>query len=259
MKVIGIDTATAVASVALVEEGRLLLEEVHPVPGFARDASAVRERANHAEIVLPLLQRLLQRSGVSLPEVSGLAVSLGPGSFTGLRIGLSTVKGLAYGWSGSVVGVPTLLAIAMRVTSWEGLICPFLDARKKEVYAALFRAREGGLERLIEDVAFPPDRVLLEIQSLRGQEPCLFIGDGGWVYSDLIEAFLPERAFFARDEAYESTASAVARFGAKRLAKNEADPVSSLVPTYLRPSEAELKNKPFVGDNLLKRQEFYLS
>src|SRR3970282_1974851 len=159
MMILGIDTATATASVALVEEGRVIAEEVrtalkqsgpHPSGG----------RGNHAEILLPLIGMVLAKAGVLLPEISAFAVSIGPGSFTGLRIGLSTVKGLAYGWEVPVVGVPTLLAVAARVTGWDGLVCPLLDARKKEVYAALFRKEAETLERLAEDLVCSAEAVL---------------------------------------------------------------------------------------------------
>ena len=141
MKILGIDTSTVTASVALVEEGKLTWEEVSPPSEQSRLCPGAVHRANHAETLLPLMHTVLTKTGVSLPEISALAVSIGPGSFTGLRIGLSTVKGLAYGWDIPVVGVPTLLAVAARVTNWEGLVCPLLDAKKNEVYTALFQKK----------------------------------------------------------------------------------------------------------------------
>lgn len=240
--VLAIDTATAIASVALVEDGELIAEEVHSDrPGEA--PAPVTPRVNHAEIILPLLDRLLKRAAVSLPEISVLGVSIGPGSFTGLRIGLSTVKGLAYGCEIPVVGIPTLLAIAARVRDWEGLICPFLDARKKEVYAALFRKKDGGVDRLAEDVVSSPERVLSWIQAAGDGEPCLFIGDGTRAYGELVKSLLGNRAILTGGEAYSSIASAVARLAEKRLRNKEFDPLEPLVPLYLRPSEAELRLK----------------
>ncbi|MFQ5849272.1 MAG: tRNA (adenosine(37)-N6)-threonylcarbamoyltransferase complex dimerization subunit type 1 TsaB, partial [Candidatus Binatia bacterium] len=123
MKILGIDTSTATASVALVEDGRLLLEEVRAGTTKWGDPPSSIEKANHAEILLLLIERLARRSNLSFQVLSALAVSIGPGSFTGLRVGLSTVKGLAYGWETPVVGVPTLPAVAARVTVWHGLIC----------------------------------------------------------------------------------------------------------------------------------------
>lgn len=241
MKILGIDTATATASVALVDEGKLVLEAVHPNGDRKGAAKPSAARPNHVEIILPLLDHLLKSTGVELGELSALAVSIGPGSFTGLRIGLSTVKGLAYGWGIPVVGVPTLHAAAARVTDWEGLVCPFLDARKKEVYAAIFRKSAENLERLTDDLVSSPEKVAQHILSLETNASCLFVGDGIRVYGELIRDFLGDRAWLALGEGYHSIASAVARLAEERLRKSEMDPVGPLVPLYLRPFEAELK------------------
>ncbi len=246
MKVLGIDTATSTASVALAEDGKLILDEVWPSQTPC-EAPFTTERANHAETLLPLVDRLLKKGSLSVSELSALAVSIGPGSFTGLRIGLSTVKGLAYGWQIPVVGVPTLLALAARVTDWEGLICPFVDARKKEVYAALFRKKADRLERLTEDLVSSPDGIIQRLQSLGSQERCLFIGDGTKVYGALIESAFANVCRLTLGESYPSTASAVARLGEERLRQRETDPLGPLVPLYLRPSEAELKRKAISG------------
>lgn len=234
---LGIDTSTAVASVALVEGGKVVREEVHA----GHNASSSSGHANHSEILLPLVDSVLTKASVSLSDISAMAVSIGPGSFTGLRIGLSTVKGLAYGSNIPVVGVPTLLALAMRVSDWEGLICPLLDARKKEVYAALFKRAEGRLERLTEDGVSSHEKVFEEIRALRSSGPCLFIGDGIRVYGDLIRASLGERSLLASGDAYPSTATAVARLAEERVLHEEFDPLGPLSPLYLRPSEAEAK------------------
>ncbi|MCH8054817.1 MAG: tRNA (adenosine(37)-N6)-threonylcarbamoyltransferase complex dimerization subunit type 1 TsaB [Deltaproteobacteria bacterium] len=234
MMILGIDTATAPATAALVEEGQLVSEEVQPAQTQCGPLSPITDRANHAEIILPLIDRILKGSGLSLPEISAFALSIGPGSFTGLRIGLSTVKGLAYGSDIPVVGVPTLLAVAARVIDWNGLICPFLDARKKEVYAALFRKRAGTLERLTEDLASPPERIIHRIQSSGSREPCLFIGDGIRVYGDQIKVSLGDRTLLTLGEPYPTTASAVARLGEERFRKKEFGPLGPLVPLYLR-------------------------
>lgn len=240
--ILGIDTATATASVALVEGGKLILEQVRSIPGQPGVFSSTN-RGNHAENLLPLIDALLSMAGLPLSGVTALAVSIGPGSFTGLRIGLSTVKGLAYGWKIPVVGIPTLLAVAARVTGWDGLICPFLDARKKEVYAALFRSREERLERLTQDLVSSPEKVIQKIKLISNQARCLFIGDGAQVYANLITATLGDRGFLTSGETYPSTACAVAQLGEERLDRQEFDSLGSLVPLYLRPSEAERKKR----------------
>lgn len=242
MIILGIDTATATASAAMVENGRLVAEEVGDDLPASRKGAAVH-RSNHAEILLPLIDKLLDRAGVRLSDVSAFAVAIGPGSFTGLRIGLSTVKGLAYGSEAPVVGISTLAAVAARVNDSEGLICPFLDARKKEVYAALFCRKGEALERVSDDVVSAPPAVVESARRRMNGGRCLFIGDAVPAYEDLIKAGLGEKVRLTLGEGYPSTASAVARLAEDKVRRRELDPIGPLVPVYLRPSEAELKKK----------------
>jgi tRNA threonylcarbamoyladenosine biosynthesis protein TsaB len=242
MIILGIDTATATASAAMVENGRLVAEEVGDDLPASRNGAAVH-RSNHAEILLPLIDKLLDRAGVRLSDVSAFAVAIGPGSFTGLRIGLSTVKGLAYGSEAPVVGISTLAAVAARVNDSEGLICPFLDARKKEVYAALFCRKGEALERVSDDVVSAPPAVVESARQRMNGGRCLFIGDAVPAYEDLIKAGLGAKVRLTLGEGYPSTASAVARLAEDKVRRRELDPIGPLVPVYLRPSEAELKKK----------------
>jgi len=227
MLVLGIDTATVIGSVGLVRDGDFLVEE------------SCRAASNHTETLFPLITSVLAQAQVSLSEVEGVGVSIGPGSFTGLRISLSAVKGLSYALGHQVVGVSTLEALAGTVTNWQGLICPMLDARRREVYAALFlRDQDGGLERLTPDSAQLP-RVLLE----RITEPCLFLGDGAESYAELIRQHDgPDRQLlpFA---AHHPRGVVVARMAWERLRRGEHDDLNTLVPCYVRPPEAELKRQ----------------
>ena len=166
-EVIGIDTASGAASVALVENGLLLSEKTDLRCESARDAIRRGGKSNRAETLLPLIELLFESTGVSLQDITGLALSIGPGSFTGLRIGLSTVKGLAYGWQIPVVGVSTLFAHAARVTDYEGLICVLLDARKNEVYAAVFRKTADIVNRVTEDAVASAANVVEMVRGLQ--------------------------------------------------------------------------------------------
>ena len=240
--ILGIDTSTTIASVALVERGKIVGEE-SASDRVLSGGLAPAARANHAEVVLLLIDRLLGRAALVLADVAGFAVTIGPGSFTGLRIGLSTAKGLTYGVDAPVVGIPTLLALAARVNDHEGLICPLLDARKKEVYAALFRRTDQGLERISDDVVLSPEQVVESVRSVTDREACLFLGDGVWVYRNAIQAGLGDRALFNSGDSYPSTAAAAARLGEKKILSGEREAAGSLAPIYLRPSEAELKRR----------------
>ena len=243
MRVFGIDTASGAASVALVENGLLLSEKTDLSWDFASDGLRRSSKSNRAETLLPLIESLFESTGVSFQDVTGFALSIGPGSFTGLRIGLSTVKGLAYGWEIPVVGVSTLFAYAARVTDYEGLICTLLDARKNEVYAALFRKTAAGLNRVTEDTVTSTANVVGMVRGLRGDSTCLFVGEGAVVYQPLLLELpgvsLPETTN------YPTVAAAVARLGEDRFRSNRVDDLGLLTPVYLRPSEAEFNGSEF--------------
>ncbi|MDE2180073.1 MAG: tRNA (adenosine(37)-N6)-threonylcarbamoyltransferase complex dimerization subunit type 1 TsaB [candidate division NC10 bacterium] len=193
-------------------------------------------KATYSERLLPLIDRSLQDAGITLGQVEGLAVAAGPGSFTGLRIGLSTAKGLAVAGGQPLVGVSTLEAMAWTLPFCAHPICPILDARKGEIYYALFRHDGDRLIRLTDDAAVAPDRLLSQIQ-----QPTVFLGDGLAVYEELLQSHLKELALFPPLAGRRGRAAAVAELGRRRLLSGHQDDVAQLAPHYLRPSEAELK------------------
>ena len=241
MRVVGIDSSSAPASAALIEDGRLIAERRHPGSSAGHAAGLTGLKSNHAEILLPLIESVMVEARTTLGEVSGLAVAIGPGSFTGLRIGLSTVKGLAYGWGIPVVGVSTLLAQATRAGDFDGVICALLDARKNEVYAALFRTRQRELTRLTEDLLVPAGSVIDQVRGAVGDMPCLFIGSGARRYEKLLLDALDGKSRLCAEDSVCSCAAAVARLGMERMRRSETDDLGKLVPVYLRPSEAEAR------------------
>jgi tRNA threonylcarbamoyladenosine biosynthesis protein TsaB len=241
MRVIGIDTATTVASVALVDNGLVISEKSHPNCASASNGDRHISKSNHAETILPLLESLLESTGMSLQDINGLAVSIGPGSFTGLRIGLSTVKGLAYGWRIPVVGVSTLLAQAARVTHYDGLICTLLDARKDEVYAALFEKTGDAVRRISEDTVASAATIIEIIRPLTKGSPCLMVGDGAAVHEQLLLQQLGDTALFQAGDFSLSIGATVARLSEHRFRSNDVDDLGSLTPVYLRRAEAEFK------------------
>jgi tRNA threonylcarbamoyladenosine biosynthesis protein TsaB len=246
MRIVGIDTATTAASVALVDNGIVIAEKSHPSRGPVGNGDRHHGKSNHAETILPLLESLLQSTGMSLQDVGGLALSIGPGSFTGLRIGLSTVKGLAYGSAVPVVGVSTLLAHAARVTNYDGLICTLLDARKNEVYAALFEKAGDSVHRLSEDSVASAATIIEIIRPLARGAPCLIVGDGTAVYKQWLLQELGGGALFQTGDSSSSVAAIVARLSEHRFLSNDADNLGSLTPVYLSRPQAEFKTPSFV-------------
>ena len=219
----GIETSTMQGGVALLSEQGLLSEYLLNV------------KATHTERLLPLIDRALRDAGITLSHVDGLAVAVGPGSFTGLRIGISTAKGLAIGAGKPLVGVPTLEAMAWTLPFCLHSICPILDARKGEVYCGLFRHEGERLIRLMEEAVLSPDSLVTRIQA-----PTVFLGDGLAVYGKILKSRLKELALFPPLAQRGGKAAAVAELGRSRLLQGQRDEISELAPRYLRPSEAEL-------------------
>src|SRR5690554_2851797 len=146
MKILAIDSSSVVAGVAVLADDQLLYEAYH------------HHKRNHSEILLPLIEEALLSSGIHLSELDLYAVSGGPGSFTGLRIGISTIKGLAQAVEKPVVSVPTLDALAWNSIGMEGLICPIMDARRDQVYTSLYRRKGEDCTRLMPYTAIPINR-----------------------------------------------------------------------------------------------------
>lgn len=245
MRVLGIDTAIPAASVALVEDGKLLAEEIHGGTLVGADSVAAPLLGNHAEIVLPLIQALFDKLHTSFQDLSGIAVSVGPGSFTGLRIGLATAKGITYEAGLPLVGVSTLEANAARVKNFHGLIASVLDARKDEVYFALFQHPPAGtLARLTADsVTSIRSAIALMREFSRMNAAMLLVGHGAKAYERQWRESLSASAVISSGDGYGSVASAVARLAEKRFAAASFDDAGALTPVYLRLSEAESKRK----------------
>ena len=193
---------------------------------------AHRESRSHTASLPVLVERVLGEAGLALEDVEGIAVSIGPGSFTGLRIGLALAKGLAFAGGLPLVGVPTLEALAWVADAAPGTsVCAALDARKREVYAALFAVEAGGLRRVTPDLALAPEAL-----AARLPRPCTLVGDAGEVYGAVLGAHARLLPFAT----HHPRGGVIARLGAARLAAGEAANVGTLEPIYVRPPDAEL-------------------
>lgn len=225
MLILGLDTATQIASVGITH-----CEE------FVAEAST-RATSNHTATLLPLIADVLSQAKVSLRDIEGIGVSIGPGSFTGLRIALGTVKGLAYATGQRVAGVPTLEALASTVSDWEGLVCPILDARKREVYTALFRrSRNGEITTVLPAQVSALTAALAQIAA-----PCLFLGDGVETYGTAILEYCGAQAQLLPFSTYHPRGTVVAKLAWERLSRGDSNDITTLVPSYVRPPEAVLK------------------
>lgn len=227
MRILGIETSTMTGSVALMDEERLIAEYT------------LNLRETHTSRLMPAIDRILKDASLTLKDLDGIAVSLGPGSFTGLRIGIATAKGLAQGLNIPIVGIPTLDGLAFNLFHCKDLICPILDARKGEVYCALYRNRK----RLTKHMACEPDELLKKIGlRVKGQARLparqglriIFLGDGIEVYGDLIKKKLGKKAVFAPKARRLPSASSIAELGLRKLRGKKKSELSTLKPIYVR-------------------------
>jgi tRNA threonylcarbamoyladenosine biosynthesis protein TsaB len=221
--ILAIESATSAGSVALVAGGKVVAETLLP-PG-----------KQHSETYLSAVGALLASRDASSAGVACIAVSAGPGSFTGLRVGMAAAKGFSFGWSVGIVPVPTLAAVAFRSPAEGVVVCPILNARKGEVYAALFRKGNEEPERITPDMAIPPEDLLARLPDGK----IVFCGDGVGPFGDFFLERLGGRAAVIRGEAGLPRAGAVGILGELRFLAGGAADARSVLPSYLRPSEAE--------------------
>ena len=224
MKLLAVDTSTRACSVAVVDQDRLACEITTGPAG------------THSTHLLSLIRMALGLAEMELHGLDGLAVCVGPGSFTGVRIGVSTVKGLAFATAKPVAAVSSLEALAQPWLPWPHLICAMLDARKGEVYAARYRARDGHLEREGREAVLSIEEALCGIH-----EACLFVGDGASRYREPIGVRLGPLALFPAAGQDIIRASSVAALAQVQFARKEIEDLDRLVPRYVRHSDEELK------------------
>jgi len=206
----------------------------------------VNSSVTHSARLLRAIQSLLAETETRLDDLTGLAVSIGPGSFTGVRIGLSSAKGLAIVLGIPVVGISTLEALALRAGRDRRLICPVIDARRNETFVAAYRwSHDVDLPR----VAIRPGVMPIGdfLRRLTGR--CLFLGDGALRYRAQIESHLGNLASFAPAHRILPSAEEIAHLGQMRLARGESDDLTQLEPVYIRPSDARLPSSETAGGN----------
>jgi tRNA threonylcarbamoyladenosine biosynthesis protein TsaB len=242
MRILAIDSATRSASVALIEN-EVLIDEQRWDKHLA-NARGSDSIGHCAETILPLIDSLLEKRRLTPADLSAVAVSIGPGSFTGLRVGLATAKGIAYSGGLPLIGISTLLALAGAVKNFDGIICSLLDARKNDVYMGLFRRDADVLSRLTEDALLPIDTA---IESMRGYvtesstDLLCVVGDAGETHREKLISAFDAKMVLKSDHDYPSIAREVALLARARLLGESLDDLGSLVPVYLRRPLAELR------------------
>ncbi len=226
MKILGIESAGKVASVALVEDGQVLCD------------FTINGKYTHSKTIMPMLESIKKITEVDLTTVDAIAVSAGPGSYTGLRIGASTAKGLAQVWQVPIIGVSTLESLAYNVSDMDLLICPMLDARRQHAYCAAYRNTEDGLDTVMPIELRSVETFVKGIKDI-GMK-ALFLGDGLSNHRKLVEIHMGERTWCeARAQEALPKASTLALVAEEKYRRGETDSYLTHHPNYYRPSQAE--------------------
>ncbi|MGC8796748.1 tRNA (adenosine(37)-N6)-threonylcarbamoyltransferase complex dimerization subunit type 1 TsaB [Thermodesulfovibrio sp. 3462-1] len=222
MRILGIDTSTKFAGIAVLEDGKLIAQ------------STMQFMAGHSEKLLPEIAHVLEIMKIPIETIDYYAITAGPGSFTGLRVGVSTVKGFCFMTQKKVIPVSTLEVIAWSFPYCKYQICPILDARKSEVFAALFKWTETQIQRIKEDSVINLEALIQWIK-----EKTVFIGSGAELYKEKLIEKLGNKAILL-PQVYSLPDPAIVAFVALQRLK-EAIHAKDLKPVYLRKSEAEIK------------------
>lgn len=223
MKILALETSAKAVSAAVVEDGRVLCS------GY-QDTGLT-----HSCTLMPIVEGILRNTGMTIADCDAIAVAVGPGSFTGIRIGVSAAKGLAFGADRPVVGVSTLAAMARNVAHVDGLVICAMDARRQQVYNALFQAKDGQLTRLTEDRAISLEDLASELKNY--DLPKIIVGDG----AQLCYNYLSEQEIICRmapPHLIMQNAMSVALEAESAALRGETVSAQELQPFYLRPPQA---------------------
>lgn len=223
MYILGIETSTRTGSVAVVSEDSVIAQY------------SLNIEVTHSERLMSTVDRVLKDTGLVIADIDGYAVAIGPGSFTGLRIGLAAVKGLALVTGRPVAAVPTLKALAGNLPYSAYPVCPMLDARKKEVYAATYRFEGADMAQIMAEAVLS-----LSLLSERISGKTLFTGEASHLFREDIEKIFGDRALFAPVSSILPSAATVAGIGLNMIKSGKKTAPDSLTPMYIRRPEAEV-------------------
>lgn len=225
MKLLAIDSSGMVASVALMTEEKLIGEYT------------INNKKTHSQTLLPMIDDMMKMIGQDINEIDAVAIASGPGSFTGLRIGSATAKGLAFAVDCPIIGVPTMEAIASNISDSERLICPMMDARNRQVFTGLYRCIDGNLTTILEQTVLTIEELCEKINELN--EDVMFLGDGVECYRTFLEEQITPNAIYASPHLRNQRASAVGYRAFQLYREGKVETADSHVPNYLRLSQAE--------------------
>lgn len=225
MKIIGLDSSGLTASVAIVEDDRLVAEY------------SVNYKKTHSQTLVPMLDEISKMTELDLETVDAIAIAKGPGSFTGLRIGSATAKGLGLALNIPIVEIPTTDGLAYNFFGTDRLICPIMDARREQVYTGLYEFKGDKLNVLLPATAEPIEDTVERVNSYN--RPVIFLGDGVKVFREKIEALIKVPVTFSAPNKCMQSAASVATLGMEYFKAGKTVKAADHVPDYLRLSQAE--------------------
>ncbi len=225
MRILAIESSSLVASVAITEDGIMIAEYT------------INYKKTHSQTLLPMIDNIINMIELDKSTIDAIAISGGPGSFTGLRIGSATAKGLGLALSKPLINVPTLEAMAYNLQSTEKLVCPIMDARRNQVYTGVYDA--SGIKPIVimDQTAISIDELIARLSEIG--KKVIFVGDGIPVFKNVIEERIPKLAEFAPAHLNRQRAGAVAALASVYYSEGKTETATEHNPDYLRVSQAE--------------------
>lgn len=224
MNILAVDTSATSASVCVALENKIIGE------------FSINTSLTHSQTLVPMIEQVIEKTGVSMDSIDAIAVNAGPGSFTGVRIGVAAVKGIAFSRNIKCVSVSTLESMAYNMLDSECIVCAVMDARCSQVYNALFRISNGKVERLVEDRALSLADLKLDLQKY--SEKIILVGDGAEITFNYLENSL-QNVLLASVNNRTQKASSIACVAFEKIKNNETITASELMPVYLRLPQAQ--------------------
>ena len=224
MLVLSVDSSYSTATCALIKDDKILAE------------INLNDKKQHSVILMRLIDSILKEYEIDINDIDAFIISRGPGSFTGLRIGMATLKGLAFESKKPLISVSTLDALAYNSISFQGIICPIMDALRDNIYTCLYKNENNNLTPLIKEQCLNINELvtILKEQTL----PIIFVGDGVAKHKEFLQENIPN-SFFAPNHSNFPKASSVGELGIKKINDGVIENIDSINPIYLRKSQAE--------------------
>ncbi|SNS47544.1 tRNA threonylcarbamoyladenosine biosynthesis protein TsaB [Anaerovirgula multivorans] len=225
MKILALDTSSIVATAAVMDDEKLMGEYI------------LNHKKTHSQKLMPILEEILESCELSPKEIDLFGVALGPGSFTGLRIGLATIKAMAQALDKPVVGVSTLEGLAFNLVYCKALICPIIDAQRNLVYTGTYQWQQMQLQKVMEEEVVPIEELIATLKD-RSQE-IVFVGDALEKFQGLIQEEMKGLAMFPPSIVRMPRASSIGELARRKAERGEVYKASEILPIYMRKSQAE--------------------